>query len=1057
MKNQKKSIDHLLDELKERAKELNCIYQVKELTNSSDLTPADVFRKVVDVIPPGWQFPDICQAKIICDGEVYESENFKETPWVQSADILVQGEPVGEIRVYYTEEMPTADEGPFLKEERQLLDTIAERLGHFILHRKLKDLFQSQKKAREEEGGWDVILDLLKKTDPQLMLRIARKMTNYLCWSGNQEAERLLSHFSPAYKHAGSELVEDLNRPHPKETLQNFLNITDDIFRIAVEYFGEKETLSMLQKWIKEDKSTFLVNILENPGTSHAEITDAIGRYHHLDPKGTQLSPPREMGFRVSLIRRLLTDQPQYINVAKHYLEVNDFYDLMHRVIFPANSHGKLGGKSAGLLLASQILKKSAEHDDLFKNVTIPKTWYITSDGILNFMHYNNLEDVIEQKYKEIGQVRQEYPYVIQVFKNSPFPPEIVKGLSMALDDFGDSPLIVRSSSLLEDRMGTAFAGKYKSLFIANQGSKKDRLIALMDAVAEVYASVFSPDPIEYRAERGLLDFHEEMGVMIQEVVGNKVGHYFFPACAGVAFSNNDFRWSPRIKPDDGLVRLVPGLGTRAVDRLSDDYPILLAPGQPGLRVNVSLDEIVRYSPKKMDVINLETNTFETVDIRELLKTHGAEFPAVNQIVSVLKQDHIQQPMGINLDFESENLVVTFEGLKSRTPFVKQIHAILQVLKERLDIAVDLEFASDGNNFYLLQCRPQSYGSDSAPATIPPDIPDDRLLFSANRYISNGSATGLTHIVYVDPQKYSEMEERSELLAVARAVGKVNKLLPKRQFVLMGPGRWGSRGDIKLGVNVTYSEINNAAVLIEIARQKGNYVPELSFGTHFFQDLVEQSIRYLPLYPDDPRTQFNEDFFQNARNILSELLPEFKFLSETIRVIDVPRSTDGQVLDVLMNAAMEKAVGMLAEPTQRTDSVAAPKKTAPTKTEKEDHWRWRQRIAEDIAAQMDPKRFGVEAVYLFGSTKNANAGPASDIDLLIHFRGNEKQRQELLAWLEGWSLCLSEMNFLRTGMKSEGLLDVHLVTDDDIKKRTSYAVKIGAVTDPARKLPMGSE
>ena len=166
---------------------------------------------------------------------------------------------------------------------------------------------------------------------------------------------------------------------------------------------------------------------------------------------------------------------------------------------------------------------------------------------------------------------------------------------------------IVRSSSLLEDRAGAAFSGKYKSLFLANQGTKQEKLDALTDAIAEVYASTFSPDPIEYRSERGLLDFGEEMGIMIQEVVGTRMGNYFVPSFAGVMFSNNEFRWSPRIDRKDGLVRMVPGLGTRAVDRLVDDYSILLAPGKPNLSVNVTPDEKVRYSPHYIDVINLET------------------------------------------------------------------------------------------------------------------------------------------------------------------------------------------------------------------------------------------------------------------------------------------------------------------------------------------------------------------------------------------------------------------------------------------------------------------
>jgi pyruvate, water dikinase len=121
----------------------------------------------------------------------------------------------------------------------------------------------------------------------------------------------------------------------------------------------------------------------------------------------------------------------------------------------------------------------------------------------------------------------------------------------------------------------------------------------------------------------------------------------------------------------------------------------------------------------------------------------------------------------------------------------------------------------------------------------------------------------------------------------------------------------------------------------------------------------------------------------------------------------------------------------------------------PGKEARNDHWQWRRRAVEKLAAELDPIRFGVKALYLFGSTKNATAGPESDIDLLIHFSGSEDQRRDLLLWLEGWSLCLSHINFERTGHKTGGLLDAHLITDADIQNRTSYAVKIGAVTDAA--------
>ena len=111
-------------------------------------------------------------------------------------------------------------------------------------------------------------------------------------------------------------------------------------------------------------------------------------------------------------------------------------------------------------------------------------------------------------------------------------------------------------------------------------------------------------------------------------------------------------------------------------------------------------------------------------------------------------------------------------------------------------------------------------------------------------------------------------------------------------------------------------------------------------------------------------------------------------------------------------------------------------------------------MAERMAVLLDPERFGVKAMYVFGSTKNATAGPGSDIDLLIHFQGNDEQKRELAIWLEGWSLCLAEINYSRTGYKSDGLVDYHLLTDEDIANKTSYAVKIGAITDAARLLPL---
>jgi hypothetical protein len=755
-----------------------------------------------------------------------------------------------------------------------------------------------------------VIVDFLRRTDPALIARIGRRMLNHLSWNGVSEASDLLQRTTAPLPESGS---ADENRPIDRQQLPPPVDAMREAFDIASRHMEGDEIVACIEKWIKDDRSSFLVETVERQHTSLADIRDALDRYETF-AADQELSSAVKTGLRVSLARRLLTDDVEFVNKAKAFIGVADYHRVLRRTIAPSGSRGKLGGKSSGLLLAHAVIQSAPELADAIGPIRFPRTWYVTSDGILSFIEHNQLDDVHNHKYLDLEQVRRQYPHIVQVFRHSVFPPELAHGLSLALDELGNVPLIVRSSSLLEDRIGAAFSGKYKSLFLANQGSKGERLRSLMDAIAEVYASVFGPDPIEYRANMGLLDFHEEMGIMIQEVVGTTVGPYYLPAYAGVGFTQNEFRWSPRIARDDGLLRLVPGLGTRAVDRVSDDYPVLIAPGKPGLRVNTNAWEIERYAPRKIDVINFETRQFETVALADLFRDFGRDYPSVRQVVSVL-DGGILRPVSFGWEPAESSPVVTFEGLTRDTPFVARVRALMSLLAERLQMPIDIEFASDGRHFYLLQCRAQSFVADAAPAAIPRGVPPERILFSTRRFVSNGRVPDLTHIVYVDADAYQALATHQDLTDVGRAVGRLNKLLPARKFTLIGPGRWGSRGDIKLGVRVTYSDIHNTSLLIEVAARRGNYVPDVSFGTHFFQDLVEAGIRYLPLFPGEPEVVFNERFLHDAPNALGELLPEYAHLAETVRVIDVARATGGQILRVLMNADSEEAVGLFANPT----------------------------------------------------------------------------------------------------------------------------------------------
>jgi hypothetical protein len=756
---------------------------------------------------------------------------------------------------------------------------------------------------------WQVIVDLLRDTNPILLNRIGRKMMNYLYKRNIKQIEELMQRLDTTS--ADWEYSE--NQPMPKINPSLLEQIVEEIFQIAAREIDDEELTIIISLWLKHEQARFLGMAAEKRDVPLAEITEAVQRFANMPDAQKSLSPEESMGIKVALIRRFLTDDLHYINVTKKHLAVNDFLQVLTHTIGPAAGNGKLGGKAAGLFRAEKILLAAKKDYISLRNLNIPKTWYITSDGILDFLHFNALEEMPTIKYRDPIEIRQEYPYLEQIFKNSALSPEIIAGLSLCLDDFGDRPLIVRSSSLLEDSLGSAFAGKYKSLFVANQGSKREKLEALTNAIVEVYASVFGPDPIEYRRERGLLDFNEEMAIVIQEVVGKRVGRYYFPAYAGVAFSYNEFRWSPRIRRQDGIIRLVAGLGTRAVDRVGDDYPTLVSPGQPGLRVNASPDEVMWYSQKNIDVLNLESRRFETISVDKLFSEIGNEFPALSQVVSVYRDSQLFSPTGTMVNFDDGTPVITFSKLLAHGPFIPQIRDILKILKDALGWPVDIEFACDGDihKLYLLQCRPQSQSGGSNGAAVPKDVPPADQLFNAGRYVTNALVEGVEYLVYVDPAAYEALPTMEDLIQVGRVVGELNQKLPRQKFILIGPGRWGSRGDVKLGVRVGYSDINNTAMLIEVARKKKDYVPELSFGTHFFQDLVEANIRYLPLYPDEKGSVFNEEFFLNSPNQLKKLLPHARGMEQVIRVIHVPKTSDGATVTVCMDGDHDRALGYI--------------------------------------------------------------------------------------------------------------------------------------------------
>jgi hypothetical protein len=615
---------------------------------------------------------------------------------------------------------------------------------------------------------------------------------------------------------------------------------------------------------------------------------------------------------KVVLIKRMISDQLPYIGVAKKVFCIADLRYIYDRRI----GSGKIGGKAAGLLLAWKILQRDPDGDeDVRSHVDIPASYFIATEVIYEFRLVNNLDHFMNQKYRSLAEIREEYPRIVEGHLAGKFPRAMVEAMRKILAEMGKSPIIVRSSSLLEDNFGYAFAGKYNSYFCPNQGSPADNLIDLLNAVRRVYASTLNPDAILYRQQHGLIDYDERMAVLVQKAMGDHNGRYYFPTLAGVGFSRNPFRWNNKISREDGFLRLVWGFGTRAVERVSNDYPRMIALSHPQLRPETTADAIRQYSQWFVDVIDLEDNSFKTLPVIDMLTPN---YPYLRYIASIDKGDYIQEILSLNSLQKDEQLILTFNTLTKDRRFINLMRASMARLEKYYDRPVDIEFIVDIEPKYpqtdymlhIVQCRPLSQRAEDGAVQIPDDIPEASILFTANRLIPDGRADDVRYIVFVDPRRYYNIGDPVIKNELARAIGRLNKRLDKERFIIMGPGRWGSV-NIDLGVHVTYADIFNTKVLIEMAVEHNGSMPELSYGTHFFQDLVESGIHSLALHLGPTGGRFDWSFIDQAPNALAELSPIDGRLSEYLKVIDLDALHGNRRLQVLMDGGREKAVGFL--------------------------------------------------------------------------------------------------------------------------------------------------
>ena len=662
--------------------------------------------------------------------------------------------------------------------------------------------------------------------------------------------------------------------PHQKSG-EEFIPITDSVNAVKIlshiRTKGTDNTKRGLDYWDR------LFIDAEALGRSHApgnRIKDAISR----------------------LCSIMVTRDKKLLALVTHNFSLEEIIDIKSRLI----GTGFIGGKSVGMLLARKLLSK-AELFEWDKVAEAHDSYYIGSDIFYSYIVQNRLWKLRMQQKTDEG-----YFSVAKLLREKMlggmFSDDIAEQFQQIIEYFGSSPIIIRSSSLLEDGFGNAFAGKYESIFLANQGTPEQRYVKFAEAVKRIYASTMSEDALVYRKQRGLDKLDEQMALLVQRVSGSYHDNYFLPDLAGVGVSHNTYVWNEKMNPKAGMLRLVFGLGTRAVNRVEGDYPRMVALDDPLRRPYSEKDDLRKFSQHDVDLINTKENRLESIPFAELVSRKI--YTNINRVA--VQDFEAMRMMKSRGPKDAEYWILTLDKIFEDNKLAYSFRKILEYLEESYRYPVEIEFTvnfTQENSFKinLLQCRPLQTVGRGRRVEMPEKLKQEDILFKSREYFLGGNISQqIARVIHVDPEGYSRLG-LSDKYEVARIVGRLNVEIKDRDelpTLLMGPGRWGTTTP-SLGVPVKFAEIHNIAVLTEIAFESGNLMPELSFGTHFFQDLVETNIFYIALFPEKEEVMLNNDWFTRHKNIFEKMIPQSEKYKDIIGVYDVANEDLRVISDVI--------------------------------------------------------------------------------------------------------------------------------------------------------------
>lgn len=523
-------------------------------------------------------------------------------------------------------------------------------------------------------------------------------------------------------------------------------------------------------------------------------------------------------------------------------------------------SDGSLGGKGRGLAFINSLIYNYDFTQHVANiNIKAPKTSVIGTDEFEYFLDRNDLREVItsEISYEEIK----------DIFINSRLTDTLSKRLKILVRKI-NKPLAVRSSGLFEDSLMQPFAGIFETYLLPNNHPDINvRHKQLKDAIKLVYASTFSNiargyiEAVNYKIEE------EKMAVVIQEVVGHQYGNYFYPHISGVAQSYNYYPFA-HMKPEEGFAVAALGLGKYVVD---GDKAFRFSPKYPSLEINTPKDQFknsqvkffaVDMNKKNPDLLEGDTAGLSLLDIDDA-EMHGT----LKHCASVYNVDNNTIYPGLN---KTGPRIINFANILKYNyiPLAKTIEVVIDVVKEAIGSPVEIEFAVDLNkdkknnaSFYLLQIKPLLGSAQDFDVDMD-EIEEESIVLYTEKAMGNGKFSQVSDVIYIDNDKF----DKSKTEEMVKEIDVLNAKMFKenRKYVLIGPGRWGTR-DRWIGIPVKWPQICNAKVIVETDLE--DYPLDASSGSHFFHNVTSMNVGYFTVQPEILNSYIRYDLLEKQELI----------------------------------------------------------------------------------------------------------------------------------------------------------------------------------------------